>query len=236
QPPAPVLDGAKSAATDPARMELDSVESEESAAQPRKSRMNRDAATTDGDESPDDGKFFQPSRQRLERLGPAADNPAVATSTLSGAFSLPDLEILALLRNPGIQVLQAAHHENDPKNPPGTDDDVVIMGAFADSFPVAAEGALYLAGLSYDVPVEWGPINKLTFYNDYSILVKEEDGFEDSQINTLGALISANPVFTYIDLIMGKNMQYLGGPDDSLAAGEDGDWETRFNINVGYYF
>lgn len=133
-------------------------------------------------------------------------------------------------------MLQAAYYENDPKNPPGVDDDVVIMGAFADSFPVAAEGALYLAGLSYDVPVEWGPVNKLTFYNDYSILVKEKDGFEDSQINTLGALISANPVFTYVDLIMGKNMLYLGGPDDSLAAGEDGDWETRFNINVGYYF
>ena len=94
-----------------------------------------------------------------------------------------------------------------------------------------------MANLSYDLPVDFGPITKLTFYNDYSILVKDEDDFEDSKVNTLGFLISADPIYTYVDLIMGKNMIYLDGPRDSLAAGDKGHgWNTRFNVNVGYYF
>ena len=133
-------------------------------------------------------------------------------------------------------MLEAAYYEYDPENPAGIDDKTVVMGAFADSFHVAAEGALYVAGLSYDLAVDWGPVTKMTFYDDYSILVKDEDDFEDSQINTLGFLISADPVYTYVDLIMGKNMLYLDGPRDSLAAGESTGWHTRFNINVGYYF
>ena len=133
-------------------------------------------------------------------------------------------------------MLEAAYYEYDPENPDGIDDKTVVMGAFADAFYVAAKGALCVAGLSYDLPVDWGPVTKLTFYDDYSILVKNEDDFKDSQINTLGFLISADPIYTYVDLIMGKNMLYLDGPRDSLAAGDSSGWHTRFNINVGYYF
>ncbi|MFO8085411.1 MAG: hypothetical protein R6U27_13955 [Desulfobacterales bacterium] len=134
-------------------------------------------------------------------------------------------------------MLEAIRYEYNPENPPGIDNDIIMMGAFADAFPVAAEGSIYVANLSYNFPVDWGPITSLTFYDDYSILVKDESDFENSQINTLGCLISANPVYVYVDLIMGKNMIYLDGPQDSLAAGNRGHgWHTRFNVNVGYYF
>lgn len=108
-PPAPVLEGAKAESSDPARMELDSVESEESAAKLRKSRMDRDAATAGENGRPAEGTFFQPSADRMERLGSAADDPAAAASTLEGTFSLSDLETLALLRNPGVQAAKAEH-------------------------------------------------------------------------------------------------------------------------------
>ncbi len=135
-------------------------------------------------------------------------------------------------------MLEAARYEFNPENPEGVADDQILMGAFAEAAPVAAEGTFYVANVSYDVPVAWGPISLLTFYNDYSILVKDEDDFNDSQINTLGCLVTAGPVYTYIDFISGKNAQFLGGGTEPFGAADDSDdeWHSRFNINVGYYF
>lgn len=134
-------------------------------------------------------------------------------------------------------LLQVAEYRYNPENPAGVDSRTVLMGAFSDSFPVAAEGTVYSGGLSYDLPVNWGPISKLTFYEDYSRLVKKESGFEDSQINTLGCMVTAGPIYTYIDAISGKNALYLDGPGNSFAAGDPNpEWGTKFNINIGYYF
>jgi len=135
-------------------------------------------------------------------------------------------------------MLEAARYGFDPDNPADVDDDQILMGAFAVAAPVAAQGTVYVANLAYDVPVEWGPISLLTFYNDYSILVKDADDFNDSQINTLGCLVTAGPLYTYIDFILGKNAQFLGGGSEAFGAARDSDddWNARFNINVGYYF
>jgi hypothetical protein len=134
-------------------------------------------------------------------------------------------------------LLQVAEYRYNPKNPTGVDDRSVLMGGFSDSFSVAAEGTVYSGGLSYGLPVNWGPISKLTFYEDYSRLVKKESGFEDSQLNTVGCMVTAGNVYTYIDVISGKNTLYVGGPRNSFAVGEqDPDWATKFNINIGWYF
>jgi len=140
-------------------------------------------------------------------------------------------------------MLECARYDFSPKDPPGTDDRTVVMGGFDTAFPVASDGTLLVANVSYDVPVSWGPINKLRFYNDYSILIKDQYDFHNTQINTLGCLISAPPLYTYVDIITGKNAPFLGVPTDihgtpqGLGPGDpDADWETRFNINIGYYF
>jgi hypothetical protein len=50
-------------------------------------------------------------------------------------------------------------------------------------------------------------------------------------------MVTAGPIYTYIDVISGKNALYLGGPRNSFEAGDrDADWGTKFNINIGYYF
>jgi hypothetical protein len=51
-------------------------------------------------------------------------------------------------------------------------------------------------------------------------------------------LISAGPVYTYVDYAMGKNQPWLTGNfGEGLGVGvEDPEWKTRFNINIGYYF
>jgi len=134
-------------------------------------------------------------------------------------------------------MLEAARYEYDPENPPGVDDTTVVMGGYADAYRVAAKGNAYQVNLSYELPVQWGPVSMLTFYNDYGILDKDEQSFQDSQSDTIGCMLSAGDLYVLIDVIMGKNMVWLGGGDDPMASGEDdAEWHTRFNVNFGYYF
>ncbi len=136
-------------------------------------------------------------------------------------------------------MLEVIDYQYNAENPAGVSDKTVRVGAFGFGHDIAADGTVYVANLSYDVPVTWGPVSKLTFYDDYSRLVKGEDEFEDSEINTLGCLISAGPVYTYVDFIMGKNATWIGSVGaDGFGAGKhrDDGWNTKFNINLGYYF
>lgn len=130
--------------------------------------------------------------------------------------------------------LQAASYEYNPKNPAAISTDTITVGAFADSYDIAAKGNSYVANVAYNLPVNWPGIQLLTCYNDFSMLDKAVAGFDNSYINTTGCLINAGPTYTYVDIIRGKNMTYLGS--GSLAGGGSNDWETRFNINFGIYW
>jgi hypothetical protein len=112
------------------------------------------------------------------------------------------------------------------------------MGAYDAPYNVASAGTLLCAGISRDVPVNWGPIEKLTFYNDYSILLKDKSSYANSQQNVLGMSIQAGRWFTYVDLAIGQRQPWMGGSwTNALADGGSADaWRTRFNVNVGYYF
>lgn len=128
---------------------------------------------------------------------------------------------------------------HDVKDDDGNELDIVQMGAYGSgTYPVAAEASMATVGLSYSLPVEMGPISNLTFYNDFTQTMKSEDGFEDTQQNTLGCMITAGNVYTYVDLAMGKNHPWLTDNfGTGLGAGvEEPDWNKRFNINIGYYF
>ncbi len=147
-------------------------------------------------------------------------------------------------------MLEAVRYEYDPANPAGVSDDYIVLGGYMDSFPAASRAWIYVANVAYSVPVSWGPVTKLTFYNDYSRVVKDErdggrDFFEDSELNVTGCLVKAGPVYAYVDFYMGRNMIWLGPRHNgALAEGArhgdgtlyDGDLHTRFNINIGYYF
>lgn len=133
---------------------------------------------------------------------------------------------------------QVSKYKYNTENPTGQTNDVIAMTAYGYPYLVASEANTYTLGLAYTVPVEWGPISSLQFYNDFGMLDKKLDEYEDSFMNVTGVLISAGNIYTYVDAAHGKNQPWLGPVwTDALAAGTaDADWEMRFNINIGYYF
>ncbi len=116
--------------------------------------------------------------------------------------------------------------------------DFVAMAAFGAPYLVAWEGATYTAGLAYTIPIKSKIVSSIQLYNDFSVLDKSDENFSNSYMNILGAAITAGNIFMYVDCAMGKNQPWLGGNwTNSLGIGDpNAKWETRFNINLGYYF
>lgn len=133
---------------------------------------------------------------------------------------------------------QISKYKYNTENPADQPDDVIAMTAYGAPYLVAAEATTYTLGAAYSVPVEWGPISNLQFYNDFGFMDKTADSFEDSFMNVTGVLLTAGNVYTYIDAAQGKDQPWLGPVwGNALSNGTaDADWEMRFNINIGYYF
>ncbi|MEX0811933.1 MAG: hypothetical protein WD048_06930 [Chitinophagales bacterium] len=133
---------------------------------------------------------------------------------------------------------QAIYCSHNPANADGELRDRVTMAAYGFPYEVAANFALYTLGVSKTIPVNWGSISSLQFYNDFSFMDKDKSDFEDSFMNVTGILVSAGNVYTYIDYAAGYNHSWLGGNfvDDFSVGNSDAKWEARFNINFGYYF
>ena len=134
--------------------------------------------------------------------------------------------------------LEAIRYRYYLRNPAGQSEDVVIRGAYDFPYRAAARGTLYVAGLSYTLPVAWHYVDHITFYDDYSRLVKGPSDFARSEENVLGASIAAGHFLIYADFAYGRNHPFLSPAfTDGLAAGSgDKQWHHRYNLNVGYYF
>ena len=154
---------------------------------------------------------------------------------------------------------QFAYYQMDANNFAGDELSTAIMGAYGIPYQVSTEAWLATLGLSYSMDVDIGPITNLTFYNDFSYmenLVGEgetwladgsslslDDNFESTIQNITGFLISAGPVFTYVDIAQGINQPWLtehfgvgvGPGHEDLGLG-DSEYNIRFNINIGFYF
>jgi len=130
--------------------------------------------------------------------------------------------------------LMYADYEYDQENPAGFDDDIITMGAYSFSWGAPAEAQIAIANLAYTLPVNnWGPIDSLTFYSDNTLIEPDESRFDSIWQNVVGCLIAAGPVYTYVDVISGKNMIFSGG--NMVGGGNEGR-TTRVNVNFGYYF
>ncbi|MFO7188317.1 MAG: hypothetical protein DIU74_001385 [Pseudomonadota bacterium] len=117
------------------------------------------------------------------------------------------------------------------------EDKVVTMGAYDAPYEVAAAGTFLVAGLSYRLPVNRGPLETVTLYFDWSMLHKDTGRFPHSRQNLIGAAWTLGNWLVYTDLGFGKHHPFLG-PDYGTALGRGGndEWHRRFNINIGFYF
>lgn len=128
------------------------------------------------------------------------------------------------------------------------------VGAFNGKYNVANKGQTFTCSAAYKLEVNKGVLDYFLFYNDFSMLKKDDIELanqtlvcNDSFIETLGCGISAGPVYIYVDNIWGKNMPWLGGTENGFVQGknltpeeqdlnQNEEWHYRFNVNVGYYF
>gem|GEM_PF-2682419 len=78
----------------------------------------------------------------------------------------------------------------------------------------------------------------MTCYLNYSVLDKAPRDWENSELHTTGCAVTAGPTYTFVDIIRGKNHNFMGvDPVTAFAQGDpNADWETRFNINIGIYW
>ncbi len=126
-------------------------------------------------------------------------------------------------------MLQATEYEYDMDNGSGR----MAVGAYDFFDTIPAEATTYTANLAYSLPVNWGPVSNLQFYNNYSLITDKSAGLKDTWMNVTGVSVTSGGLFTYIDLITAENQPFIGGSMDSPT---DGGTNTRFNINFGYYF
>lgn len=124
--------------------------------------------------------------------------------------------------------LQATDYEYDLDS--GAD--ALNFGYFAFNTPVAAEATSYTANVAYSLPVSFGPVSNLTFYNDYSLITDKTGDYEDTMMNVTGMAITAGGVYAYLDYIQGENQPFVGGQ----IAGNSDESNSLINLNVGYYF
>jgi TolA-binding protein len=143
----------------------------------------------------------------------------------AGDYNAWALHLNSNINNWNIQLQHGEYNYN-------VDDvDRMAVGAYAFYDSIAADATTSTLNVAYSVPVEWGPVTNLQFYNDYGIIYNKSDNSANTWMNVTGVSVAAGGLFTYIDYVQARNQPFVGG---SIAG--DGETERRFNINLGYYF
>lgn len=112
----------------------------------------------------------------------------------------------------------------------------LVYGAYAYNSYGPTSAKAVTAGVAYALPVNWGPISKLNFYNDYSRIYAKNDGINPTWMNVSGVSVVAGPVFAYFDFVQAKNQPFIGGNLAPAQGAGKASLNRLFNIDVGYYF
>ncbi|NKF49115.1 hypothetical protein G3R49_00810 [Shewanella sp. WXL01] len=129
---------------------------------------------------------------------------------------------------------QALHYHYDAAD--AADDNKIAIAVVGWQYEAASKGQVYNLNIAKTIPTDFGNIK---FYNDFGMMTPDVDDntYENSYQNVIGAAITAGPTYTHIDFIMGKNMTFSTGSNDHIGLPEVGDdWDKRINISTAYYF
>lgn len=108
----------------------------------------------------------------------------------------------------------------------------MVVGSYGFYDSIAAEAKSGTVNLAYSLPLQWGPVSGIQFYNNYGLVYNKSDASANTMMNVTGFSVAAGGLFTYFDLVHARNQPFVGGS----AAGNSKETERRFNINIGYYF
>ncbi|MGP9799661.1 carbohydrate porin [Rheinheimera sp. NSM] len=147
-------------------------------------------------------------------------------SSRAGSYNAWALHLNSHYQRWNLQLQHGEYHYNID------DVDRMAVGAYAFYDSIAAKAKTSTVNLAYSLPIEWGPVTGLQFYNNYGLVYDKSDNSRDTMMNVTGFSVAAGGLFTYFDLVHARNQPFVGGS----AAGDSSETERRFNINIGYYF
>jgi len=119
-------------------------------------------------------------------------------------------------------------------------DDLVQFGAYDFPTTVASEAWIAAASLSYYYEihqVDW--LDYVIPYVEYSSIMKEASGFNDSELLIFGAAWARGGWYIHTEVATSNGNDFVGnesGYDSRFGSNPNDEWESRFNINFGYYF
>lgn len=118
----------------------------------------------------------------------------------------------------------------------GTDDGTIAISGFDYASDIAAEGRIATFNVAHKFETNTRLADSVTCYNDFSHIqgTAKGAGDEESIQNALGCMVAKGSIYTYVDVISGKNMYFIGGK--GIGVQDRHDWNTRLNINIGWYF
>ncbi len=134
-------------------------------------------------------------------------------------------------QGPWTLMLQATRYDYDSA------EDHITGGFYDYTTDIASKGTILSAALSYTwvTPVDW--LDSITFYNDYSVIRKHATGFNDSAMNILGAAFARGGWYIYADWAYSNGNEFVGDFRPGMWADNVGrTWQSRLNINFGYYY
>ncbi|MDF7800269.1 hypothetical protein P4C99_12395 [Pontiellaceae bacterium B1224] len=139
-------------------------------------------------------------------------------------------------------LMQLSHYDYGADfNNPAASDDLITMGAYDYSAPVATVGTIPAISVGYVWDIErYDWIDSVTFFGEASAILKNGESnsgvsLNDSFMNTFGAAIASGGWYSYVEYAHASG-NYFIGPDGDFGANTDDQWQGRFNINIGYYF
>ncbi|SHK44040.1 hypothetical protein SAMN02745181_3824 [Rubritalea squalenifaciens DSM 18772] len=142
-----------------------------------------------------------------------------------------------------ISQLSAWDYAADYRSSSGLSNDLIGMGAYDYEAPVASRALLPALGIAYKWEtdhIDW--LDYITFYNDFSVILKDGHDpagskLKNSAMNVLGMSFTRGNWHIYCDWAYSNGNLFVGDdPLTDFGANEEQEWQSRFNINFGYYF
>ena len=117
---------------------------------------------------------------------------------------------------------------------------MIQFGAYDFPTTVATEAWIAAASLSYYYEVnqvDW--LDYIIPYIEYSLIMKEAAGFNDSNLLILGTAWAHGGWYIYTEAAFSNGNDFVGnegGFNSRFGSNPADGWQTRYNINFGYYF